>query len=105
MTGRLRAQDCNLVLYTAAGSPVFQSGTYGAGTNPCRAVMQNNGLLTIFDATNRAVSSMGTTGPAYPTTGVLLSGQQLSLVTPPSHPSVLCAAVWAQGAALHMHAL
>ena len=78
------------MLYNYYGLPVFNTATYGAGTNPCRLVMQNNGLLSILDATTRVIKTLSSAGPAY-TTGVLLSRQELVQVILCWQP--LCSAV------------
>lgn len=88
------------MLYNYYGLPVFNTATYGAGTNPCRLVMQNNGLLSILDATNRVVKSLGSTGPSY-TAGMLLSRQKLVQVRLRSQPTTSAAAGVRKGTNLH----
>ena len=49
-------QDCNLVLYTAAGSApsnaIFNTGTYGQGTPPCSLTVSSvgGGFITVADS-------------------------------------------------------
>ena len=56
------AQDCNLVLYTGAGSgasnAIYSSGTYGQGNpGPCRLVVSsaNGGYFAVLDSANHVL--------------------------------------------------
>ena len=71
-TSALSPQDCNLVLYTASGAPIYYSGTYDQGTPPCQLTVSGSqsggGSIRVSDSVHNALYVRP------PSFGVLLDG-------------------------------
>ncbi len=55
----LPEQDCNLVLYSGSGTPIYYSATYGQGTPPCKLTVADSrnggGFIKVSDSAGAAL--------------------------------------------------
>ena len=55
----LPVQDCNLVLYSGSGTPIYYSATYGQGSPPCKLTVADSrnggGFIKVSDSPGAAL--------------------------------------------------